>query len=54
MVSIERFFGTLIENYAGAFPFWLSSYPNKTLPSYKFNSFAYALKGKIKEAEDFR
>jgi len=54
MGSIERFFGTLIENYAGAFPFWLSPIQIKLLPiNDKFIPFAYALKEKL-EAEDFR
>ncbi len=30
--SIERFMGILIENYAGAFPFWLSPVQAKILP----------------------
>ena len=32
MGSIERFFGVLIEHYAGAFPFWLAPVQVKVLP----------------------
>lgn len=54
MGSLERFFGTLIEHYAGAFPFWLMPTQIKLLPvNNKFSPFAYALKEKL-EAEDFR
>ncbi len=39
--SIERFFGTLIEHYAGAFPFWLAPVQAVVLPlSDKFNDYA--------------
>ena len=45
--SIERFFGILIEQYAGAFPTWLAPVQVKILPiSEKFNSYAQ----KVKEA----
>jgi threonyl-tRNA synthetase len=30
--SMERFFGCLVEHYAGAFPFWLSPVQAKVLP----------------------
>jgi threonyl-tRNA synthetase len=30
--SIERFFGILIENYAGAFPFWIAPVQVKLIP----------------------
>jgi threonyl-tRNA synthetase len=30
--SIERFFGTLVEHYAGAFPFWLAPVQTVVLP----------------------
>ena len=30
--SIERFFGILIENYAGAFPLWLAPVQVRLLP----------------------
>jgi threonyl-tRNA synthetase len=32
MGSLERFFGILIEHYAGAFPFWLAPVQAKVLP----------------------
>lgn len=39
--SIERFFGILIEQYAGAFPTWLAPVQVKVLPiSEKFNDYA--------------
>ncbi len=52
--SIERFFGALIENYAGAFPLWLAPVQVSVISITKENK-AYA--EKIKEAlgdEDFR
>ena len=30
--SLERFMGILIENYAGAFPYWLAPVQAKLLP----------------------
>lgn len=43
--SIERFFGILIEQYAGAFPTWLSPVQVKVLPiSDKFNDYAKKVK----------
>jgi len=48
MGSLERFFGALIENYAGAFPFWLMPTQIKLLPvTDKFSPFAYKLKDKL-------
>ena len=39
--SIERFFGVLIENYAGAFPVWLSPYQVSVIPvAPAFNEYA--------------
>jgi threonyl-tRNA synthetase len=39
--SIERFFGVLIEHYAGAFPAWLAPVQAKVLPvSEKFEEYA--------------
>jgi threonyl-tRNA synthetase len=50
MGSLERFFGALIEHYAGAFPFWLAPFQIKLLPvSDKFIHFAYQLKEKFEE-----
>ena len=43
--SIERFFGILIEQYAGAFPTWLAPVQVKILPiSDKFMDYAKRLK----------
>ena len=54
MGSLERFFGALIENYAGAFPFWLMPTQIKLLPvTDKFSPFAYQIKEKL-ENENFR
>ena len=42
--SIERFFGIIIENYAGAFPLWLSPVQVEVIPvSDKFNDYANSL-----------
>lgn len=50
MGSLERFFGALLEHYAGALPFWLSPTQIKILPvSDKFLHFAYQLKEKFEE-----
>jgi len=49
--SLERFFGILIEHYAGAFPVWLSPEQVRILPiSEKFNDYAYELAAKLKAA----
>ncbi|MBR6373967.1 MAG: threonine--tRNA ligase, partial [Victivallales bacterium] len=49
--SLERFFGILIEHYAGAFPVWLSPEQVRILPiSEKFNDYAYSLAEKLKAA----
>ncbi len=48
--SIERFFGTLIEHYAGAFPFWLAPVQAVVLPlSDKFNDYAEKRYKQLKE-----
>ena len=49
--SLERFFGILIEHYAGAFPVWLAPEQVRILPiSEKFNDYAYSLATKLKAA----
>lgn len=46
--SIERFFGILIEQFAGAFPTWLSPVQVKILPiSDKFNDYANKIKEEL-------
>ncbi|MDD2495171.1 MAG: threonine--tRNA ligase [Tissierellia bacterium] len=46
--SIERFFGILIEQYAGAFPTWLAPVQVKVLPiSDKFNEYAEKVKAEL-------
>jgi threonyl-tRNA synthetase len=50
--SPERFFGILIEHYAGAFPFWLAPVQIRIIPiSDKHNEYANKIK---KELSDFR
>ncbi len=52
--SIERFFGILIEQYAGAFPTWLAPVQVKVLPiSEKFNDYAEKVKEQL-EALDIK
>lgn len=52
--SIERFFGVLIEHYAGAFPIWLAPIQIVILPvSENYLNFANELKEKLFK-EDFR
>ncbi|WP_326908560.1 threonine--tRNA ligase [Sedimentibacter sp. MB31-C6] len=52
--SIERFFGILIEQYAGAFPTWLAPVQVKVLPiSDKFNDYAEKVKSEL-EAMNIR
>ena len=42
--SIERFFGIITENYAGAFPLWLSPVQVAVIPvSDKFNEYAHTV-----------
>ena len=49
--SLERFMGILIENYAGAFPFWLAPVQAKLLPvSDAFVEYAAQLDKKLREA----
>jgi len=49
--SVERFFGVLIEHYAGAFPAWLAPVQATVLPvSGKFTDYAQSVAQKIKEA----
>ena len=49
--SIERFFGILIEHYAGAFPFWLSPVQIKVIPvAEAFDDYAAEIAGQLKAA----
>jgi threonyl-tRNA synthetase len=49
--SIERFFGVLIEHYAGAFPAWLAPVQASVLPvSGKFEEYAKTVTQQIKDA----
>ena len=49
--SIERFFGILIEHYAGAFPAWLAPVQASVLPlSEKFEGYAKQVMEKLKAA----
>jgi threonyl-tRNA synthetase len=51
MGSLERFFGTLVEHYAGAFPLWLSPEQARVIPvSEKFSDYAREVTGKLKAA----
>ena len=48
--SIERFMGILIENYKGAFPFWMSPYQVALVPiKPEHNAFAKALQEKLED-----
>ncbi len=48
--SIERFIGTLIEHYAGAFPFWLSPEQIRVLPvSERFLDYSREVAGRLEE-----
>jgi threonyl-tRNA synthetase len=48
--SIERFFGILIEQFAGAFPTWLAPVQVKVLPiSEKYNEYAEKVKKQLEE-----
>ncbi|MBT5140702.1 MAG: threonine--tRNA ligase [Acidimicrobiaceae bacterium] len=54
MGSIERFFGVLIEHYAGAFPAWLSPIQVRMLPVAEVHDdFAYAVAARLR-SEGFR
>ena len=49
--SVERFFGVLIEHYAGAFPFWLAPVQIAVLPiTDRINEYAEKVTGELKEA----
>ncbi|HKW88136.1 MAG TPA: threonine--tRNA ligase [Candidatus Acidoferrales bacterium] len=49
--SVERFFGILIEHYAGAFPVWLAPVQASILPvSGKFSDYAKSVEEKLRAA----
>lgn len=49
--SIERFFGVLIEHYAGAFPLWLAPVQVTVLPiTDRINEYADAIARELREA----
>ena len=49
--SVERFFGILIEHYAGAFPAWLAPVQAAVLPlSEKFSDYAKQVMAKLRDA----
>jgi threonyl-tRNA synthetase len=49
--SVERFFGVLIEHYAGAFPAWLAPVQATVLPvSGKFSEYAQTVAATLKES----
>ncbi|MCY7375362.1 MAG: threonine--tRNA ligase [Pyrinomonadaceae bacterium] len=49
--SVERFFGVLIEHYAGAFPFWLAPVQVTVLPiTDRINDYAEAVTKELKQA----
>jgi threonyl-tRNA synthetase len=49
--SVERFFGILIEHYAGAFPLWLAPVQVAVLPvSGKFSEYAAQVSAELKAA----
>lgn len=51
MGSIERFFGVLIEHFAGAFPIWLSPIQATVIPiADRHNATAHAVANRLKEA----
>lgn len=48
--SLERFMGILIENYAGAFPYWLAPVQVKVLQvSSEYEDYAHSVLNKLKE-----
>lgn len=50
MGSLERFFGILIEHYAGAFPLWLSPVQVRVVPiTEKQNGYAEEVKGLLRQ-----
>lgn len=49
--SVERFFGVLIEHYAGAFPFWLAPVQITVLPiTDRINDYAESVADELKKA----
>ena len=49
--SIERFFGVLIEHYAGAFPLWLAPVQVAVLPiTHRINEYASGVGAELREA----
>ena len=49
--SLERFFGVLVEHYAGAFPVWLSPVQAQLIPiADRHKDYAYKLRDDLKEA----
>ena len=49
--SVERFFGVLIEHYAGAFPAWLAAVQATVLPlSQKFSEYGQKVTQRLKDA----
>jgi threonyl-tRNA synthetase len=49
--SLERFFGTLIEHYGGAFPVWLSPVQATVIPiADRHNEYAHKVAAQLKEA----
>ncbi|HLM00447.1 MAG TPA: threonine--tRNA ligase, partial [Pyrinomonadaceae bacterium] len=49
--SVERFFGVLIEHFAGAFPFWLAPVQVAVLPiTDRINDYAAKVANELKEA----
>jgi threonyl-tRNA synthetase len=49
--SVERFFGVLIEHYAGAFPFWLAPVQIAVLPiTDRINEYAEKIASELKNA----
>jgi len=52
MGSLERFFGVLIEHYAGAFPLWLAPVQAKLLPiTDRHLTYAQEVQARLKEAD---
>lgn len=49
--SIERFFGVMLENFGGAFPFWLAPVQVAVLPiTDRINEYAESVAAKLKQA----
>ncbi len=49
--SLERFFGVLIEHYAGAFPLWLAPVQARVIPiADRHNDYAHQVAGRLREA----